>query len=87
MTVKDIFSAMKKEAYEKWVPCPIYSAEKPDKIQERHRMILIEWLIEVATEERYRRFESNPLVIFFLFIYLFVKNNYLERRFICAYQS
>merc|ERR1711990_121666 len=55
MTVKDIFSAMKKEAYEKWVPCPIYSAEKPDKIQERHRMILIEWLIEVATEERYRR--------------------------------
>ena len=86
MTVKDIFSAMKKEAYEKWVPCPIYSAEKPDKIQERHRMILIEWLIEVATEERYRRFESNPLIIF-LFIYLFVKNNYLERRFICAYQS
>ena len=73
MTVKDIFSAMKKEAYEKWVPCPIYSVEKPDKIQERHRMILIEWLIEVATEERYRRFEPCHKIGYFEMIQMLKK--------------
>ena len=52
MTVKEIFASMKKEAHEKSVPIPSYDKHM---IQDRHRQILIEWLIEVATEERYRR--------------------------------
>ena len=53
MTVKEIFVSMKKEAHEKSVPIPSYTEHL---IQDRHRQILIEWLIEVATEERYRRY-------------------------------
>lgn len=52
MTVKEIFCQMKKEAHEKSVPIPSYTEHM---IQDRHRQILIEWLIEVATEEKYRR--------------------------------
>ena len=55
MTVKEIFQSMKKEAHEKSVPIPSYTEHL---IQDRHRQILIEWLIEVATEERYRRYRK-----------------------------
>ena len=55
MTVNDIFVTMKNESYKKHVPCPVWTESKPQMIQEKHRQILIEWLIEVATEERYRR--------------------------------
>ena len=55
MTVNDIFLTMKKEGFQKSVPCPIQSDKYPHLISERHRQILIEWLIEVATEEKYRR--------------------------------
>ena len=55
MTVNDIFTNMKAESYKKHVPCPIWAENKQNMIQEKHRQILIEWLIEVATEERYRR--------------------------------
>jgi len=42
----------------KTVPCSIYNPHDPateGKVTERHRGILIEWLLEVATEEKYRR--------------------------------
>jgi len=67
MTVKEIFASMKKEAHEKSVPIPCYQEHM---IQDRHRQILIEWLIEVATEERYRR-TTFYLAISILDRYLF----------------
>jgi hypothetical protein len=48
----------------KTVPCSIYNPQDPateGKVTERHRAILIEWLLEVATEEKYRRY-NLPLI-------------------------
>ena len=45
----------------KTVPCSIYNPHDPateGKVTEKHRAILIEWLLEVATEEKYRRYAS-----------------------------
>lgn len=47
---------------DKAVPCSIYNPQDPEtegKVMERHRCVLIEWLLEVATEEKYRRFVLN----------------------------
>ena len=50
----------------KTVPCSIYNPQDPateGKVTEKHRAILIEWLLEVATEEKYRRYASKIIAI------------------------
>lgn len=50
---------MVKDAMPKRVPCPINRPDDPSsfgRVSLRHRQILIEWLLEVASEEKFRRY-------------------------------
>lgn len=65
MTVFELFEGMERDSYPKMVPCPIQMADMPDtagRVSERHRQILIEWLIEVASEEKFRRYSTKDIV-------------------------
>ena len=60
LTSTDLYQGMVKDAMPKRVPCPIHRPEDPrslGKVSLRHRQILIEWLLEVASEEKFRRFK------------------------------
>ena len=73
MTIYELFSGMEKDSYPKMVPCPIEIQENEDthgRISDRHRRILIEWLIEVATEEKFRRYDFEKLI--------FIKNFHVQ---------
>ena len=55
----DLYQGMVKDAMPKRVPCPINRPDDPSsfgRVSLRHRQILIEWLLEVASEEKFRRY-------------------------------
>ncbi|CAG5106540.1 Oidioi.mRNA.OKI2018_I69.chr1.g2888.t2.cds [Oikopleura dioica] len=55
---QELYRGMVTDIKDKAVPCSIYNPQDPEtegKVMERHRCVLIEWLLEVATEEKYRR--------------------------------
>ena len=58
IAIKDMFEGMKRDALPKSVPCPVHRENAPANrpgINSKYRQILIEWLLEVASEEKFRR--------------------------------
>ena len=57
---------MVKDAMPKRVPCPINRPDDPSsfgRVSLRHRQILIEWLLEVASEEKFRRYFKLTILL------------------------
>lgn len=74
---QELYRGMINDLKDKTVPCPIYNAADAateGRVTERHRAILIEWLLEVATEERYRR-TTFHLAMSILDRYLYYRQN------------